>query len=473
MKPGLAELLPHRIAVLVCIVLLGAIATPRDGWTAEPGEVNDYPFNFYRFNEDWSYLSDKQDLTTFEKSKYIALSDTNQKRYLSLGGHARTQFTAFDNNRYSLLGGGDGTKWLNRLLVHADLHVNDSVRAFAEIGTHQASVTDDIRQGPFDENDVDLHQAFVDLKHDNFTLRAGRQEFAVGSARLVSVRDGPNVRRSFYGAKLTANYSGVQASGFYFEEVEVESGSFDDRRNGDEELWGVYTTWRDVGGLTDLDVYYLGTDRAVEQYVQGVGRDERHSVGFRVFGDHERWFWNHEALYQFGDFEDADISAWTLATITGYSFKEARYKPRIYLRAAIASGDDDPDDDDLETFNPLFPNLFYFEEAAILSPQNFMNLQPGISVSMSPRVTLALDWNFFWKHREEDAVYTGGLFPLPGTADSDGRFVSHNPQLSLDWNINPFLELDLRYAHFFAGEVIDDAGGDDVDFFMAELTLRF
>ncbi len=449
------------------VFVLGVVAL------AVPVMAEDYPFNFYRFNEDWSYLSTRQDLTTYQKFKYIPLSETDPQRYLSFGGQARTQFTAFNNNRYELLSGGDGNKWLNRLMLHGDLHFSDGARAFVEIGTHQASVTDDIRQGPFDENDVDLHQAFVDLDHGNLTLRAGRQEFALGSARLISVRDGPNVRRSFDGAKLTASYSGVQASGFYFNEVAVESGSFDDNRNGDEELWGLYSTWSDVGGFTSLDVYYLGIDRAVEQYVQGVGRDERHSIGVRMFGDYGNWFWNHEALYQFGDFEDADVSAWTAATITGYSFKEAYLKPRVYLRAAIASGDDDPDDDDLETFNPLFPNLFYFEEAAILSPQNFMNLQPGISVSASRSVTLALDWNFFWKHREEDAVYTGGLFPLPGTADSDGRFVSHNPQLSLDWAINQFLELDLRYAHFFAGDVIDDAGGDDVDFFMAELTLRF
>src|SRR5262245_64286182 len=54
-----------------------------------------------------------------------------------------------------------------------------------------------------DENTLDVHQGFLDVAllrpRDNASLilRAGRQELAFGSARLVSLREGTNVPLSF------------------------------------------------------------------------------------------------------------------------------------------------------------------------------------------------------------------------------------------------------------------------------------
>ena len=58
-----------------------------------------------------------------------------------------------------------------------------------------------------DEDKLDLHQAFVDIRawthgKDGLTLRIGRQELSLGSSRLVSFREGPNVRQSFDGLRL-------------------------------------------------------------------------------------------------------------------------------------------------------------------------------------------------------------------------------------------------------------------------------
>jgi len=64
------------------------------------------------------------------------------------------------------------------------------------------SSLEDFRDGgprPTDRDDLDLHQAFADLRvpfsgSDELTLRAGRQEMAYGSQRLISVRESPNNR---------------------------------------------------------------------------------------------------------------------------------------------------------------------------------------------------------------------------------------------------------------------------------------
>src|SRR6266540_1208534 len=82
-----------------------------------------------------------------------------------------------------------------------DAQLGSHFRAFGQV---QSSL-EDFRNGgprPTDRDDFDLHQAFFDASttwHDEnaVTLRAGRQELAYGSQRLISVRDSPNNRLAF------------------------------------------------------------------------------------------------------------------------------------------------------------------------------------------------------------------------------------------------------------------------------------
>ena len=89
-------------------------------------------------------------------------------------------------------------------------------RAFAQL----KSGLEDGRTGgprPSDEDRLDLHQAFgeamVGAARRQLSLRAGRQEVAFGSSRLVSVREGPNVRRSFDGVRATVAARSWQLDG--------------------------------------------------------------------------------------------------------------------------------------------------------------------------------------------------------------------------------------------------------------------
>jgi hypothetical protein len=215
----------------------------------------------------------------------------------------------------------------------------------------------------------------------------------------------------------------------------------------------------------------LDRDRA--NYAEGTADETRHSLGLRLFGARDRLDWNYEFVYQGGDFGNEDIRAWTVASITGYTLSDLKWAPRLALSANIASGDDDPADGELNTFNPLFPNLAYFEEAAVLAPQNFYNIEPEITVSPTEKLSVSLDWNFFWRLQSNDAVYARGLNPLAGTASASGHFVAHVPSISVDYQLNRHVALDLSFSYFFAGDVIDHAGGDDITFVKLEASVVF
>jgi alginate export protein len=218
------------------------------------------------------------------------------------------------------------------------------------------------------------------------TLRAGRQEMAYGSARLIDVRQGPNVRRSFDAARMLLHAGGWQVDGFAARPVLNGGGVFDSRRDPNQALWSVYGSGKPSGlrGAA-LDLYYLGFQDDQGDYVQGTASETRHSVGGRLWGKAGGWDYNFESLFQWGHFGSAEIRAWTAASDTGHTWNDAPLQPRLGLRANVASGDDDPNDDVLETFNPLYPRGNYFNELATLGPRNFFDVHPFLTVKPHER----------------------------------------------------------------------------------------
>lgn len=429
---------------------------------------SDSKFNMYRWNENYSYLANQQNLDWYQQLKYKPFAKKRNDIYVSLGGSLRERLNIYQNDLFDLRDPNDGYLFLHRMLLHADIHITKYFRTFVEIGSHLTG-RNRLHPGPFDEDNVDFTQGFIDLKLNHSQLRIGRQEMKLGSARLLGVRDGPNVRRSFDGVSFCAKHTRVKFRLFALGEVQVHKGVFDNNTNLDESVWGTYSTWNFY--ISKVDIYYIGLYRGSSKYARGKANEVRHSIGTRFFGKKKSWDWNYEFIYQFGTFGPTNISAWTAASITGYSFKDIPWQPRIALSTNVASGDDDHGS--LKTFNPLFPNLTYFEEAAVLSPQNFFNIEPEITVHPNEKLSISIDWNFFWRLKKNDAVYVRGLNPLPGTVATKGHFVTNIPSISIDCQLADHIKFDLSYSHYFTGKVIKDAGGHDINYIKLQATFTF
>jgi hypothetical protein len=107
------------------------------------------------------------------------------------------------------------------------------------------------------------------------------------------------------------------------------------------------------------------------------------------------------------------------------------FRPRFGLRADIASGDEAPANQDLQTFNPLFPKGAYFSEAGLIGPANFIDLNPCIDLHLANHLTLIFDWDFFWRESTHDArvfLYQAGSFVLTASVIAPGFSVTLNPR---------------------------------------------
>lgn len=414
-------------------------------------------FETLRYNEDWSVLRDQaRRADFFDPAKYVPL-DTNGTWYLSFGAEARLKYERYDEPVFNQAPADRGGFLLQRYLLHADLHATRYFRVFGQL---QSSL-EDFRAGgprPADRDDLDLHQAFVDASipldgEDAVTLRAGRQEMAYGSQRLISVRESPNNRLAFDSAKVLTRFGGWRADAWVAQPVEIDTGLFDDQRIDETTFWGGYLTGPlpFIPGLK-ADFYYLGLSRQNAEFARGTADELRHSLGTRLFGKHGGLDWNFEFVGQFGSFGDDGILAWTAASDTGWTFARTPTTPRAFLRADIASGDHGGSN--LGTFNPLFPRGSYFNEASLIGPQNLMDLQPGVEFALTESLKLTTSCDFVWRESLDDGVYGVALnLQVPPGANRD-RYVGTFPSASLAWQATRHLSITLNYVAYLFGNFV-------------------
>lgn len=440
-------------------------------------------FRVHRFDEDYRFLADPaRHRDALDDIKYLPLGPDG---FLTLGGELRER-TEWTRNGGFAIGRRPGAPetsevLLQRLMVHADLHLGANLRAFVQLGSFAGLGARGGSLAATQENRGDLVQGFGELILPIGTaetrLRAGRQELAFGSGRLVSEREGPNLRRAFDGIRaILAQPGGPRLDAFVTRPVQPLRGGFDDRTNPGEAFWGLYLTLP-LGG-TGLDLYAFGTERERAGFAQGIAFERRQTLGARVFGRRGAWAgdwdWDWEAAGQAGSFGGAAIRAWTLASDTGVTFPALPWSPRLGLKADIASGDDNPRDKRLGTFNALYPKVPYFTEAGLVAPANLVDLFPSVRLQPAPAMTLELGWDLLWRQTTSDAVYRPVPFaPLRGTAGGGGTWIGHQVQLAARWGLGRHLELRAWLVHFTVGDTIRRAGGRDVDFAAASLAFKF
>lgn len=442
------------------------------------------PFKQLRYDEDYSYLRDPAARTgsalSLEPLKYIPLNRAGD-RYLSIGGEIRQQFEFYNHPNFGLDPVIRDGYLLQRYMLHGDLHLGPSFRLFGQLKSNLATFQEG-PPGPTDEDRLDVHQAFFDLRrgvsrHDrnSITLRVGRQEMLYGSQRLISVREGPNVRRSFDAVRVLTKLNPWQVDGFFSRPVETDPGIFDDGIDAGARFWGIYATGP-INRATGMkaDFYYLGLDQPEATFAQGTADELRHSVGTRLFGNSGALDYNFEGVYQWGRFGNGKIRAWTVASDTGYTFASAPLSPRVALRADVTSGDADPTDRSLNTFNPLFPKGNYFGESAILGPLNLIDIHPMVQLHLSEAVSLDAGWTWYWRYSKGDGIYGNGLNLIQAPAGNAAHYIGNELSFVLNWEVNRQIGVTASYSHFFAGTFLEETGpGKDVDYFAVAVSYRF
>ncbi|MEM6468071.1 MAG: alginate export family protein [Planctomycetota bacterium] len=404
---------------------------------------------------------------------------------LRISGEFREQYESWRNREFGFAEDADNDYLLQRLYIDFDLRPNDWFLARVELGS-AFQFGSPFEPSPIDEDPIFFQQLLSEvtlLEGDRGRLFAtiGRQTFGLGSGRLVATRNGPNIRRSFDAALLSLDNDSLTTQLIVGSEVAFGGDAFDNDPTTDRMLWGSYNTLKAgpdsfLPGKGGLDLYYLGYRNAEARFDSAEGDEHRHSFGVRafgLFGQGNAWDYNIEPMIQFGTIEDQEILAWSKASIIGYTFDSAPLRPRLGIKFDAISGDRNPNDRKLGTFNALYPNNSYFSEAAAFAPANLYDLNLNADLELSESVKLVVLWDFLWRQSTTDAIYVPpGIPGIEGDA-TDERYIGNTVSIAMEWQPVSSIETTAAYVHLEPGDAIFEAGGREADFVLLWATWFF
>lgn len=454
------------------VALLGAIASLAGGNALA---ADTCAVQMFRWYEDCSNLrSEEASLSALERLRYIPLTDSGSV-WLTLGTEYRLKTEYFNAPDYYLRpADGQYTATGERFLLHADLRTASGFRLFVQLDGATEAGRKPVDY-PFDRTRPDVAQAFVDLPVlESTVLRVGRQELDAGGNRLISVREAGNLRLAFDMAHLESRVAGFDAVAFYGRPVLNQPGAFDDRGNPAEKFFGGWLQ-RQLGpapaGAPLVNVFFFERERNRAVYEQGVAPDDRRTVGARASGATPEWDYALQASHQYGSFGVADISADGVAGDIGWHAPVVGH-PRLAASFGYASGDSNPADHTLGTFDVLYPNLGYFTDAPGYYPGNTVDVQPNVTFQVTEPLKVRAGSDIIHRLSKHDAVYTTPGIPLIPGNGIGSSYVTALSYLRGDWALRPGSTLTLSYVHGDAGSLIRSAGGHPFSYLAVWLDLR-
>ncbi len=355
--------------------------------------------------------------------------------------------------------------------MHADVRPNAHWQLFVQLQDDRASGKDIVT--PVDSNPLDFEQAFIaytgGLAGGELKVRAGRQQMAFDLQRFIGVRDGPNVRQSFDAVWADWEKSAWRFIGFWSHPVQNSPGTpFNDSSTQGLQYGGFRVERNDIGP-GKLSVYYSRYDADGAHYVDGSGDERRDNLDARYQIARGSVDWDLEVMRQTGEVGSQRIRAWAVGSSGGYTFQHVRWSPRIGLQFDLASGDGRRGDGTIGTFNPLFPNAYYFTLMSTPTYANLIHVRPSLELRPAQNLKLIARAGLQWRQTTQDAVYVIPNRPVPGTAGLPGRWTGVYEQLRVEWQINRSWAASLEGVQYQVGDVIRRAGGLDPTYMNVEL----
>jgi hypothetical protein len=389
----------------------------------------------------------------------------------SLGMSLRERFESNHAEFLGLLRGDSGEWLLQRLELRADVRLGGHVQAFVQLQSAFAPGKNVLT--PVDRDPLDIEQAFVavtePLAGGTLALRVGRQLIAFDLQRFVSLRDGPNLHQPYDAAQAEYRRGGWRLSAAYTQPVQINA------RNRyystpDLTFSGVRVERR-VRKVGDLSAYVARFAHDGAVFTSASGNERRTVLDVRFAGALRGIDWDAEAMRQTGAIGAQSIQALAVGSSVGYTVEGIAWTPRIGLGVDYASGDRNPYDAKLDTFNPLFPNGFYL--ANYTGYANVIHLKPSVTLRPRRSVHLTVAAASQWRETTSDAVYLFPAVPLIGTVGRPGSHTGTYVQTHDAVVLTSHVSVAFDAMYYTIGEPIRQAGGRNSTYVGLEVRYTF
>jgi hypothetical protein len=217
----------------------------------------------------------------------------------------------------------------------------------------------------------------------------------------------------------------------------------------------------------------------------GTGADvSRHTVGTRW--QYKRpvqdcccevariWHVNVEGGYQFGHDTDETVRAGFLTAGLGHSWKSLPWSPTLWLFYDWASGDDDPNDGENNSFRQLFQlGHAYIGLIDNVARQNLSDVNFKIVTHPADKLTLTTLFHWMDLDTQNDFIYNVAGVPV-GTTGA-GTEISEELDIVANYQFNSNFSVQAGYFWFWYGSAVENSGlsRDDAEQFYLQTMLRY
>ena len=415
---------------------------------------------------------DKADQSLDRISRQYPL-DLNENVKVKFAGSFRYRLELRDDLNLNNRTYEDDAVNLFRTRLGMTLSITPFVKLFAQAQDAESFASSKLNRSAGFTDKFDLHQLWAEFKSPYsdipLSVKVGRQKLAYGDQRFVGAFDWSNVARVFDAVKLTYHpYEKFQVDAWFSQVVKVERSQPNQATHNDN-FYGIYATYKPFHNhVIDAFVFFrnLNDDSLRGEKSGHVGDMDEWTFGNRLKGAKAGFDYGLEWAIQTGNRADEAILAWALHSGLGYTIPKISWTPRFSFEYNHASGDSNPRDGKIETFDNLYPtNHLHYGYVDLISLKNTDNFKIGFDLKPHTKLKTSVDYYWFFLDSPSSPVFNAGQSAIRPANPAASSTVGQELDLFIKWTVNKRLNFLGGYSHFVAGPWFKDTGAhDDANF---------
>lgn len=331
------------------------------------------------------------------------------------------------------------------------------------------------------QNIWDVREAYLELGSSTegwFDFIAGREILSFGDERVIGPSDWLNMGRTFDTLRLDLHPPGAKISIFAASVINAVDGHVDHHIEGNN-LYGVYSSFTRLIRHATLEPYLLwrlapGSVSLPE--TQHRGRFNEVTGGARLAGTLRALDYNIEMNKQTGSLGRDTIDAWGGHWNAGFTFMDARVKPRVFAEYNYGSGNKNPNSLTWGTHDQLYPSGHDKTDLADqFGWRNIEDLRIGVNQKIARRWTVTEMWDDLWLATKNDAAYaSSGAIAVAADPRATSKHLGTELDLLADFKQNRHVTYGLGFAHIFTGAFLNQTTrGKDYNYPYLYMTYAF
>lgn len=382
-------------------------------------------------------------------------------KWLQIGGELRTRLEGFSGGGFR--SDNDDLYLLTRVRLNLGIKPTSWLKFQFQGQDAQVFGKNTNPDGPPFEDTFDLRMAYLEVGDSEkrpIGLRIGRQELVFGEQRLIGHVSWLNTARTFDAVRATFRHKGYRLDAFAASVVNIREGEFNKRADGSN-LHGLYGGIEKLVPQAVIEPYVLWRlAPRLRAELGNVGNLDHKTTGFRWAGKLPASLdYSVEMAHQRGSLGTDKIRTWAGHWLVGRSFKGLIYQPRFFAEYNYASGDKNPRDGVIGTFDQLYPTP---HDKTGLADQigwrNIHHFRSGVELKPKPKWIVSSSYHSFWLADRRDGLYGVNSTLIVRVADgSAGRFVGQEMDVQAVWNASKAMQIAGGYAYLFPGTFLKNA----------------